>query len=65
MSRVDIEPDEDSNDLPPRMAVDEGQEPSHVRGQDGGDGTSWMGRNRRQLPWKVRFTSYRLTCVFG
>ncbi|KAG6415902.1 hypothetical protein SASPL_123321 [Salvia splendens] len=52
MSRIDIEPEEDSNDLPPRMAAGEAQEPSHLRGQDRGDQTSWMGRNKRELPWK-------------
>lgn len=58
MSRIDIEPEEDSNDLPPRLAADEGQEPSHLRGQDGRDENSRMGRNKRELPWKVHITVY-------
>lgn len=65
MSRIDIEPEEDSNDLPPRMAAGEAQEPSHLRGQDRGDQTSWMGRNKREIPWKVHITIYIIiTCQF-
>ncbi|KAH6809323.1 K+ uptake transporter 3 [Perilla frutescens var. frutescens] len=52
MSRIDIQPEEDNNDLPPRMAADEGHGPSHLHGQDGRDRNSRMGRNKRELPWK-------------
>lgn len=58
MSRIDIEPEEESNDLPPRVAADEVQEPSHLRGQEGGDGNSRRYRITRDLPWKVHITIY-------
>lgn len=34
MRRLDIEPDEDGNDFPPPMAVDESHEVTHPSGQD-------------------------------
>lgn len=47
MNKIDIEPEEDSNDLPPPMAAAEGQESSRSSVQD-------AERNTRKLTPKVR-----------
>lgn len=61
MNQIDIEPDEDSNDLPPPVAVGEGQESTHPSGHDGQDDR--IARNKRKLTSKVHILHF--TSVFG
>lgn len=62
MSRVDIEPEEEINDLPPQVAADEGQDPSNLRGQEVGDGS--FRRNRMtERRWKVHITIFLCICL--
>lgn len=63
MSRIDIEPEEESNGLPPQVAVDEGQDPSNLRGQEGGDGSFRRNRSMGERKWKVHITIYLCICL--
>ncbi|KAG8369341.1 hypothetical protein BUALT_Bualt14G0001300 [Buddleja alternifolia] len=65
MNQIDIDPDEDSNDLPPPMASAEGRESTHSGGQDGQGEHVQMDGNKRKYASKFFLANFPTSLILA
>ncbi|KAI3470269.1 hypothetical protein Pfo_026932 [Paulownia fortunei] len=65
MNQIEIDPAEDSNDLPPSMAVGEGQESTHTSGQDGQDEHARITRNKGKVNTKFFLANFPTSLILA